>query len=309
GAPGAPALPAAAGDAQKSEKPEKSEKAEAAGIDAELLDIFLSEAVEVLGEVASDLGGGLPALQDADTISRLRRAFHTLKGSSRMVGLHRYGEVAWAIEQVMNLWIAEARAPAQALLDLLLRAHQELAGWVQALRGDAQAVHDASGLLAVAQSVRAGEQPEPASVLEPVAPQSLDEQGGQARQGQAETEPEQEAQAGLAGAGEDASAGADAKVIPFRFASTPAEQNDHYKLIGPVRISLPLYNVYLQEADDLIRQFATDVSEWRHEGRPCPSELALRVAHTLQGSASTVGLEPVRAIAEVLERLMLQLGA
>lgn len=312
GAPGAPAMPAAAGDAQKSEKPEK---ADAAGIDAELLDIFLSESVEVLGEVASDLDGGLPALQDADTISRLRRAFHTLKGSSRMVGLHRYGEVAWAIEQVMNLWIAEARAPAQALLDLLLRAHQELAGWAQALRGDAEAVHDAAGLLAVAQSVRAGEQPEPASGHDLVAPQSLDAQSGQVQQGQAEpepeTEPEQEAQAGLpaAGAGDDASAGADAKVIPFRFASTPAEENDHYKLIGPVRISLPLYNVYLQEADDLIRQFATDVSEWRHEGRPCPSELALRVAHTLQGSASTVGLEPVRAIAEVLERLMLQLGA
>ncbi|KJK22463.1 chemotaxis protein CheY [Burkholderiaceae bacterium 16] len=308
GAPGAPAMPAGAGDAEKSEKPEK---ADAAGIDAELLDIFLSEAVEVLGEVASDLGGGLPGLQDADTISRLRRAFHTLKGSSRMVGLHRYGEAAWAIEQVMNLWIAEARAPAQVLLDLLLRAHQELAGWAQALRGDAQAVHDAAGLLAAAQSVRAGEQPEPASGHELVAPQSLDEQGGQVQQGQAEPEQEQEAQAGLpaAGAGEDAIAGADAKVIPFRFASTPAEENDHYKLIGPVRISLPLYNVYLQEADDLIRQFATDVSEWRHEGRPCPSELALRVAHTLQGSASTVGLEPVRAIAEVLERLMLQLGA
>ncbi|GAB7548782.1 hybrid sensor histidine kinase/response regulator [Cupriavidus sp. 8B] len=302
--------------------------ADTAAIDAELLDIFLTEAVEVLGEVANDLGGGLLALADADTISRLRRAFHTLKGSSRMVGLHRFGEAAWAIEQVMNLWIAEARAPAPVLLDLLVRAHDELSGWVSALRDDAHAAHDATGLLATAQSVRAGEQPEPEHIAEtgasPVQAAGLElvvaqPEDGQVLEAQAEQEPEQEPEQEIqlplqaaeqpAEAEEDNAAAGDAKVIPFRFASTPAEENDHFKLIGPVRISLPLYNVYLQEADDLIRQFATDVSEWRHEGRPCPSELALRVAHTLQGSASTVGLEPVRAIAEALERLMLQLGA
>ncbi|NUA29415.1 hybrid sensor histidine kinase/response regulator [Cupriavidus basilensis] len=316
-APGTPApAPAAAMPAA----------ADTAAIDAELLDIFLTEAIEVLGEVANDLGGGLSALADADTISRLRRAFHTLKGSSRMVGLHRYGEAAWAIEQVMNLWIAEARAPAPVLLDLLLRAHDELSGWVNALRGDAHAAHDATGLLAAAQSVRAGEQPEPVHIaeavtapvhatgLELVATQPEDEQVLEAQPG-TELEPvpgiqppEQDAEHPAEAEADNIAAG-DAKVIPFRFASTPAEENDHFKLIGPVRISLPLYNVYLQEADDLIRQFATDLSEWRHEGRPCPSELALRVAHTLQGSASTVGLEPVRAIAEALERLMLQLGA
>lgn len=293
GAPVAPAMPAA----------ERADTSDAAAIDAELLDIFLSEAAEVLGEVGSHIAGGLRVLEDADTISRLRRAFHTLKGSSRMVGLHRYGEAAWAVEQVMNLWIAEARAPAPLLLALLSRAHHELSGWVEALRADALALHDTGGLLAAAQSVRAGEAPAPAPAtgLEPVVPQSLDKQEREVAQAQTgSTDAE---------AGEDAIAGADAKVLPFRFASTPAEENDHFKLIGPVRIGLPLYNVYLQEADDLIRQFATDVSEWRHEGRPCPSELALRVAHTLQGSASTVGLEPVRAIAEALERLMLQLGA
>ncbi|WP_454731079.1 MULTISPECIES: Hpt domain-containing protein [Cupriavidus] len=336
--------------------------ADSAAIDAELLDIFLTEADEVLGEVASDLRAGLAALGDADTVSRLRRAFHTLKGSSRMVGLHRYGEAAWAIEQVMNLWIAEARGPSQAVVDLLLRAHGELAAWVTALQVDPLATHDTAGLLAAAQAVRAGEEAAAAAAAADVAaaaapvedpaafaaPAFVDglalldadgQPGGEsgvaaglaaelAGELMAEFVPGSEfgtgngAEAGTeAGTGPaaqpadqatgltaDDEAAADAKVIPFRFASTPAEQNDHFKVIGPVRISLPLYNVYLQEADDLVRQFATDVSEWRHEGRPCPSELALRVAHTLQGSASTVGLEPVRAIAEALERLMLQLG-
>ena len=82
-------------------------------IDAELLDIFLSEAEEVLAGVRADLHGlqaaadmgtgGLAAGPDLDLLTQLRRAFHTLKGSGRMVGLTRYGEAAWAIEQVFPI--------------------------------------------------------------------------------------------------------------------------------------------------------------------------------------------------------------
>jgi chemosensory pili system protein ChpA (sensor histidine kinase/response regulator) len=62
--------------------------------------------------------------------------FHTLKGSSRMVGLNRYGEAAWAVEQVMNLWIAEAREPQPELLALLHQAHDLLREWALALQQD-----------------------------------------------------------------------------------------------------------------------------------------------------------------------------
>ncbi|PMX91984.1 Hpt domain-containing protein, partial [Pseudomonas sp. GW460-13] len=80
--------------------------------------------------------------------------FHTLKGSSRMVGLHRYGEAAWAVEQVMNLWIAEAREPVPALLSLLRRAHAELSAWVAQLHRDAATWHDIAPLVAAAEAVR-----------------------------------------------------------------------------------------------------------------------------------------------------------
>ncbi|SPC06866.1 hybrid sensor histidine kinase/response regulator [Cupriavidus taiwanensis] len=270
-----------------------------AALDAELLDIFLNEADEVLAGIAGDLGAGVEALRDADMLSRLRRAFHTLKGSSRMVGLHRYGEAAWAVEQVMNLWLAEAREPAPALLALLRRAHAELSAWVARLHGDAAAWHDIAPLVAAAEAVRdAGT----ATEMPPAAPEVAGDDA-----------PDEHAEAAASadtGTGASADTGtSDDNVIPFRLAGGLSDEDDHYKVIGPVRIGLALYNVYLQEADDLLRQFATDISEWRHEAHPCPSELALRVAHTLQGSASTVGLEPVREIAEALEALLLQLGS
>ncbi|MCO4860547.1 Hpt domain-containing protein [Cupriavidus sp. WGlv3] len=269
-----------------------------AAIDAELLDIFLNEADEVLGGIAGDLGAGVEALRDADMLSRLRRAFHTLKGSSRMVGLHRYGEAAWAVEQVMNLWLAEAREPAPALLGLLRRAHAELSAWVARLHGDAAAWHDIAPLVAAAEAVRdAGT----AADMAQAAPDVVGDAASNEHPDPAATAADTDAPADT-GTPDD-------NVIPFRLAGGLSDEDDHYKVIGPVRIGLALYNVYLQEADGLLRQFATDISEWRHEAHPCPSELALRVAHTLQGSASTVGLEPVREIAEALEALLLQLGS
>ncbi len=297
-------MPAAAQAAEPAPARGTAASDDSAALDAELLGIFLSEADEVLGGIAGDLGSGLEALRDADTLSRIRRAFHTLKGSSRMVGLHRYGEAAWAVEQVMNLWIAEARAPVTALLNLLRRAHAELSAWVALLHRDAGVAHDIAPLVAAAEAVRDPQPDEagpshaaideaPVPDIEPAEATDAPEAGSDAA-----------AEVSVAAVPPD-----DDNVIPFRLAGALSDEDDNFKVIGPIRIGLPLYNVYLQEADDLLRQFATDISEWRHESHPCPTELALRVAHTLQGSASTVGLEPVREIAEALERLLLQLGA
>ena len=294
--------------------------ADAAAFDAELLDIFLSEAEEVLGNIATDLPGGLDALRDADVLSRVRRGFHTLKGSSRMVGLNRYGEAAWAVEQAMNLWIAEGREPVPALLALLHQAHDLLREWALALRNDPSTQRDIAALVDAAQAVREPGTASPVTHADvdpldallaqvdaavPVADMTADtavDASAMLTETWTETltEPWTEA---APEAGTD-----DNNVLPFRLSGGLASEDDNYKVIGPVRIGLALYNVYLQEADDLLRQFATDLSEWKHENHPCPSELALRVAHTLQGSASTVGLEPVREIAEALEQLLLLLG-
>src|SRR5204863_6377363 len=65
------------------------------GLDAELLDIYLTEAAEVLDTVVEqhrvlELNPG-----DREALATMRRQFHTLKGSGRMVGLTRLGELAW----------------------------------------------------------------------------------------------------------------------------------------------------------------------------------------------------------------------
>lgn len=88
----------------------ESSRAELSEDEVELIDIFLEEAREV---VQNGLLAGQSAKSKIRPIWRikatLRRAFHTLKGSSRMVGLNDFGESAWAYEQLLNNWLAEQR--------------------------------------------------------------------------------------------------------------------------------------------------------------------------------------------------------
>jgi chemosensory pili system protein ChpA (sensor histidine kinase/response regulator) len=99
--------------------------------DQELREIFLEEAREV---VANGLAA-VEALQaDPGNISELttlRRAFHTLKGSSRMVGLNEFGEAAWSMEQVLNAWLAEQKPSSEDLRTLSAQAMQGFGRWVE----------------------------------------------------------------------------------------------------------------------------------------------------------------------------------
>ncbi len=44
--------------------------------------------------------------QDKETLTTIRRHFHTLKGSGRMVGRNRQVKSAWAVEDTLNRVIA-----------------------------------------------------------------------------------------------------------------------------------------------------------------------------------------------------------
>jgi chemosensory pili system protein ChpA (sensor histidine kinase/response regulator) len=101
--------------------------------DAELLEIFIEEAREVLDSIASGTAAARQAPHNQELLTALRRGFHTLKGSGRMVGLRDLGESAYAIEQVMNRWLSSERDGTPELFDLLDRARGLFAGWVEQL--------------------------------------------------------------------------------------------------------------------------------------------------------------------------------
>ncbi len=137
--------------------------------EAELLEIFLEEANEVLATMgeASEACQGNP--DDQASLTVIRRGFHTLKGSGRMVGLNELGETAWRHEQLMNGWLAEKKPASGDLLRLVGRARGVFQDWVNALQANQPASLPVPALLAAVDRLAQGRPLDESPATEPVA--------------------------------------------------------------------------------------------------------------------------------------------
>jgi chemosensory pili system protein ChpA (sensor histidine kinase/response regulator) len=436
----------------------------------DLQDIFLEEAREVVQTGLAALQALAQSPEDLNQQTTLRRAFHTLKGSSRMVGLTEFGEAAWSMEQVLNAWLAEQKPVTADLLGLSTDAMNAFGEWVEdiaagaaqgwradtfraagdAMRMDSQRVPiatpahgvidseipaDAASPVDVApaapqfepqleadsaeitamsfdvieQAAPAGDfsfdatafspppfdlppvsdfsetrppelpaqDPMPAQVpesvqadvdvdalfgedvplddgsvpvddatvvvLEDFEPTRWPEEAAAQtpatvvenapvfadsypptdfRHTETPAEPAVDPQSALSPdaapldiqgidfaslaavsdvAGAQAAESGDA--APAAPVSAPAEESfdEQTKVIGSLRISIPLYNVYLNEADEWSRRLVTEVTEWSMELPRPVSDSTVALAHSLAGSSATVGFQALSALARLFE--------
>lgn len=405
--------------------------------DDEMRDIFLEEAREVMDNANKALAALADAPSDSTHVTIVRRSFHTLKGSSRMVGLKDFGEAAWAFEQLYNAWLAEQKGSTPELQALTGDALRFLGGWIDDISarrggryasGPAVAAADALRLHGTLQRFSVGAaaaarapavapaSPAKAPVSPPAVPMealrfdltldspelapeaapdteqaagldfqldldALDEEAATAEEDapipqpdvvmddaesmvmetlpqphvtdvadlaelvdldlsvdlplpEATTEPEidlvldepvQPAEVVaevplMVDLSLDEPVPAEAPVAAQLAAPTevetavaqPAAQSaeaalsDQVKVIGPLRISIPLFNIYLAEADELSRRLSTELAEWAMELHRPVGESAVALAHSLGGSSATVGFADLSQLARQLERTLLQ---
>src|SRR5690625_6557830 len=79
--------------------------------DEEILEIFVEEAGEVSDAIAEYFPQCAADFENQEALTEFRRAFHTLKGSGRMVGANDIGELAWSIENMLNRILDGTIAP------------------------------------------------------------------------------------------------------------------------------------------------------------------------------------------------------
>ncbi|HMN93593.1 MAG TPA: Hpt domain-containing protein [Hydrogenophaga sp.] len=101
------------------------------GDEDDLQGIFLEEAREVVGQGLEAIAQLLVEPGELEHLTALRRAFHTLKGSSRMVALNEFGEAAWAMEQMLNAALAEQKPAASDMLRVAGEAMRAFGHWVE----------------------------------------------------------------------------------------------------------------------------------------------------------------------------------
>ena len=140
--------------------------------DPEFIEVFLEEARGELAAVREQLLRWQENLQDHDALAIVRRAFHTLKGSGRMVGATVIGDFAWEYENLLNQILAGKVAASQTIISAIaaaVAALEPLVGETPLRGGELDAL---PALAARAQTLAA--ESEEAEVEEPItAPPSL----------------------------------------------------------------------------------------------------------------------------------------
>ncbi len=96
------------------------------GMDEEIRDIFIEEAREVLANLEDLLPIWQQDIQELSALTEIRRGFHTLKGSGRMVGAFSVSEMAWAIENLLNRVLDKTLAVTKDLITLVTQTTEKL---------------------------------------------------------------------------------------------------------------------------------------------------------------------------------------
>ncbi|RYY80465.1 MAG: response regulator [Moraxellaceae bacterium] len=87
--------------------------------DEDIREIFVEEATEVLESLQENFPQWASQPKDFAVLKEVRRSFHTLKGSGRMVGAKASAELAWSIENMLNRVLDNTVEVTPVMLELI----------------------------------------------------------------------------------------------------------------------------------------------------------------------------------------------
>ncbi|MDD4911659.1 MAG: Hpt domain-containing protein [Sideroxydans sp.] len=237
--------------------------------DAELLEVFLEEAQEVMETLRTHLEISRLHLESREPWVTMRRAFHTLKGSGRMVGLTDLGEVAWAVERAMNKWLSENIPATPGLLEMVGDAEVLFQHWIEMLHTNNTTTHiDTSHLLMLADCIENGREP----LIRPIEPEPVIPQETFVQE---DTEPV-------------------AEIVN-------EEPVEDVVRIGAITISPVLFRIASEEAAEHVQRLIGHLEALQNEEHHLVTYDFMRAAHTLAGVNRTMGFVTIAELAYALE--------
>ncbi|MGF1526002.1 MAG: Hpt domain-containing protein, partial [Candidatus Competibacterales bacterium] len=316
--PAAPVGPGAA-DAESVASP--SSPLPADDIDIDLRETFFEEAAGELASIEDQLVQWRSSLEDREAAVNIRRSFHTLKGSGRMVGANGIGEFAWSLEQLLNRILGDQVAASPAQVEVVEAARRAL----EPIVADQRSPNGAEGralvaLMARADALRLGTSQETAEAEAP---------GADAEVAAAVIPEEPLAAAAAIPPGLEIPEEATPEALGGELAQEPPEGLESVPplpAISPPRapaveeatsaagrpggilddgISDELIQVFVDEADEILN--ASDVTLQRWSSEPQNTELLndlRREMHTLKGSSRMAGFTVIGDLSHAAESLL-----
>jgi chemosensory pili system protein ChpA (sensor histidine kinase/response regulator) len=138
--------------------------------DPEFLQLFVEEARENATRLAVLCPQWEQNPQDAAALRDLRRAFHTLKGSGRMVGAQRIGEFSWSVESLLNRVISQTLLRSPEIVSIVRDAVAAMPQLIDEIDGGALASIDIAAIMTRADALSGREGPALPATAVPVPP-------------------------------------------------------------------------------------------------------------------------------------------
>jgi chemosensory pili system protein ChpA (sensor histidine kinase/response regulator) len=239
-------------------------------VDPQFVELFIEEAKEEVASVQATFPLWDQNPMDLESLSSIRRSFHTLKGSGRMVGARTIAEFAWSIENLLNRIIDKTMSRTPGMMGLLRNAVAALPQLVEQLETGRQSSTPIEALMSRAFAFADGRDPEQAKAH--VAPE--DRAASDANSATTSW-----------GGGASPAAGAAALQQP---AMDPA-----------------LHDIYAKETSSHLREIREYLN--KRVGQPAPHELpesVYRAIHTLSGSSKMAEARHGIRITEPLNDVM-----
>jgi chemosensory pili system protein ChpA (sensor histidine kinase/response regulator) len=127
-------------------------------IDDEIREVFVEEVEEEIQNMQRNLPLWKADVENLETLKPIRRSFHTLKGSGRLVGALTLGEFSWKVENMLNRVLDRTIAPSNAAVALVDHAVAALPELLAALRGGGAPALNVHGIMHTADRIAAGEE-------------------------------------------------------------------------------------------------------------------------------------------------------
>ncbi|HET7308352.1 MAG TPA: Hpt domain-containing protein [Gammaproteobacteria bacterium] len=242
-------------------------------VDPEILEIFLEEAHEELARLGEYFPRWQRNLEDREALTVVRRSFHTLKGSGRMVGARRIGEFSWAVENMLNRVIDGTVEVRDAIVELVAQVLAALPELVEELEVGQATTTDIDNLVRRAEAFSRNETPPTAA---PEAQAAASDIPAPAPEAPAAQEP----------------------APPAAREAAPESQPEP---VAEPAMDPALYEIFEKEAAGHLEVIDEFLDDCERGGAGVISEDLLRAFHTLKGSAYTAGAESISALVEPAE--------
>ncbi len=249
--------------------------------DEELIDIFVEESRELLENLDRDFDAWTASPDDTETTDEIKRALHTLKGSSRLAGINPVGDLSHGLETLFNrlgLGQVEFSEPLshlvrEALDHLASQTDQAAAFRRVALADDLMARLD--------QMSQAETSADAEAAIDPRLQRELEEADESADSSQLS---------------EDTGT-ADYYEEPLSF----IRDGDLFEFDGDTE----MVEIFTEESRELLSSLDESYAVWLEKRDDADSlDEFQRALHTLKGSSRLAGLEPVGDLSHALESVM-----